>query len=118
MISIKNIHANILEITAPQTLKAADLEALAPQADTLIKQFGTIRLLIDCSQFEGWEDIKALETHMSFIKSHHEHVERIACVAGQAWHHWLAATLHMFLHPEVQVFDKDKMAEAMAWIEE
>lgn len=116
MITIENITGNIVRVTAPNTLKAEDFETIASQADALMKEHGTIRLLVDASSFNGWEDMAALEKHMGFVKTHHQHVERIAFIAGHSWQHWLAGILKVFVHPEIQVFDKDEADEAETWI--
>lgn len=116
MIAIENITENILHITASDKLKTEDFAQVAPQADALIKKHGTLRLLLDGSGFNGWEDMAALEKHMSFVKTHHQHVERIALIAGHSWQHWLAGMIKVFVYPEIRVFDKDEIKEAQEWL--
>lgn len=118
MITIENINGNIVKVTPSETLKADDFAQLAPKADALIRQHGKIRLLVDATKFNGWENMAAFEKHMGFVKSHHKSVERIALIAGHAWQHWLAGALRMFVHPEVQVFDKNEADKAQRWIGE
>ena len=89
---------------------------LAPQIDSLLQQQGNIRLLVDASNFGGWEDIAAFEKHIGFVKNHHQKVERIAVLVGHNWQYWVIGTMRVFLHPEVQTFDKGQEAEAQKWI--
>jgi type II secretory pathway component PulK len=77
MIKTEIISANALRITAPEKLNADDFRQIAPQIDSLISQHGKIRLLIDASGFNGWENIAAFENHAGFIKNHHQKIERI-----------------------------------------
>ena len=64
MIKSELIAPDALRITVPERLRADDFREIAPQVDSLIKQRGKIRLLIDASRFGGWENIAALETHI------------------------------------------------------
>jgi hypothetical protein len=82
MITIEIIPARALKITVPDKVKADDFQQLASQIDSLIQQRGKIRLLIDASNFSGWENIAALERHIGFVKSHHQKVERISVITG------------------------------------
>ena len=118
MIAIENIKANMLRITVPETLKADDFAQLAPKADALIRQHGKIRLLIDASQFDGWENLPAFEKHLAFVKSHEKKVERIAVIAKHDWQHWMMGILKAFVHPEIEVFNKDEAGKALQWISE
>src|SRR5215469_4325191 len=116
MITTEPITARVLKITVPEKLKADDFRLLAPQIDSLIQQQGKIRLLIDASNFSGWENITAFERHISFIKNHHQKVERISIVTGHDWQHWVIGTIRLFVHPEVRAYDKNEESEALAWI--
>ena len=62
--------------------------------------------------------LKAFEKDMAFVKSHHNKIERVAVIAGHTWQHWVVGTLKLFVHPEIQVFDKDEAAKALKWISE
>jgi len=116
MIKTEIISANALRIVVPEKLKADDFRQIAPRIDSIISEYGRIRLLIDGSSFNGWANIAAFEKHAGFIKSHQQKIERIAIIAGHDWHHWLIGTVRIFLHPEVKVYDKNQESEAMKWI--
>jgi SpoIIAA-like len=116
MIKTEIISANALKITAPDKLKGDDFRQIAPQVDSLIRQHGQIRLLIDASGFNGWENIAAFEHHAGFIKNHQRKVERIAVIAAHEWQHWLIGALRIFLHPQVRAYDKNHEREALKWI--
>lgn len=60
MIALEKLGGSVLKVTVPQTLKADDFQHIAPQIDNLIKQYGRIRILLDASQFSGWENMAAL----------------------------------------------------------
>ena len=116
MIETEVIAPSVLKIVAPETLNADDFSNLAPQVESIMKQQGQIRLLIDASRLEGWENIAALEKHAAFVKTHQQKVERIAVIARHDWQHWLVGAVRVFLHPEVRVFDKSDESEALRWL--
>ena len=84
MIKTEIISDNILRITAPEKLKADDFRQIAPQVEFMINRYGKIRLLIDASEFSGWED-----NHAGFVKNHQQKVDRIAVTVAHNWQHWL-----------------------------
>ena len=106
MIKTDIISGNVLRITAPDKLKADDFRQIAPQVDSIISRYGKIRLLIDASGFNGWENIEAFENHAGFVKNHQQKVDRIAVIAAHDWQHWLVGAVRVFLHPEVRAYDK------------
>ena len=116
MIKTDIISANALRLIAPKKLKAEDFRQLRPQIDSLISRHGKIRLLIDGSGFDGWENIAALQAHAGFIRSHQQKIERIAVIARHNWQHWVIGAVRMFLHPEVRAYDRNHENEALQWI--
>ena len=82
MIETEQISDRVLKVTVPEKLSAGDFRQLAPQIDFLLQQQGSIRLLVDASNFDGWENLAAFEKHIGFVKTHHQKVERIAVITA------------------------------------
>jgi len=114
MIESQLIGDGVLKVVAPAKLQSGDFAELANQVDPLIRQNKGLRLVIDASHLQGWENISAVEEHAAFVKSHQKNVDRVAIIAGHEWHHWLVDALKIFLHPEIRVFDKE--SDALSWI--
>lgn len=93
MIKRDIISTNALRIIAPQKLTAADFRQLRPQIESLISQHGQIRLLIDASGFDGWENIAAFRAQVGFIRIHQRKIERVAVLAGHDWQRWVIGTV-------------------------
>jgi hypothetical protein len=108
---------NILKIVAPMRLSTDDFEEMRLLVEPIIKEFGSIRLLIDASALEGWDNMAAFEKHMGFVKTHQQKVERVAVIAPHEWQHWLVGTVRVFLHPQVYAFAPDQADAAVRWIE-
>ena len=109
---------NILKLVAPPRLSADDLEELRLLVEPIVKEFGSIRLLIDASALEGWDSIAAFEKHAGFVKIHQRMVERVAVIAPHEWQHWVVGAVRVFLHPHVRAFEPSKADAALRWIEE
>lgn len=107
---------HILEVNVKGALSSDDFKELAAIADNLVKEHGKIRLLLNATDFQGWENFSAAENHFRFVKHHHQNVEKIALIAGHMWQHWVAAMASIFVHPEVKVFHTDKGEEAERWV--
>lgn len=117
MLTIVNT-GNLIEVTIKNTLKADDVMVLSDKADKLIEGYGSIRVLINATDFNGWENADAAEKHFSFVKEHHTKVERLAIVTGHMWQHWIAALAKVFMHPDIKVFDKTQLNEAESWLKQ
>jgi hypothetical protein len=116
MIQTERISDRVLKVAVPEKLSAGDFQQLAPQIDFLLRQQDSIRLLVDASNFNGWENIAAFEKHIGFVKTHHQKVERIAVIIGHNWQNWVIGTARLFVHPEIRTFDKGQESEAQTWI--
>ena len=116
MIKTEILSGNALKIIAPEKLTADDFHEITPLVDSLIVQHGKIRLLIDASGFNGWQNIAAFAAHAGFIRNHQQKVERIAIIAARNWQHWLVGAIRVFLHPEVRAYNKSQESEALQWI--
>jgi len=116
MIAVEQLGANALKLTAPPKLQVGDFARLAPLADGLIREFGSLRLLIDATALTGWESPAAVESHAAFVKGHQHKVERIALLAAHDWQHWLIAAVRVFLHPRIKVFAPGEEDKARRWL--
>jgi hypothetical protein len=116
MIKTEAMSPCALKVVPSEKLTEADFQGLAQRVDPMITNCGHVRLLIDLSGFNGWENYAAFQTHASFIKSHQRSVERIAVIVGHGWQHWVVDTVRMFLHPEARAFDKSREDEAQRWV--
>lgn len=116
MIKLEALSGRIIKLVAPEKLTALDFDTIEPQADALIRDFGSLRLLIDATQLTGWENLTAFERHMGFVKLHHHKVDRIAVLIGHDWQKWIASMAGFFLHPEIRAFEPDKESDALTWL--
>jgi len=118
MLEVLTATDNVVELALKGTVRSNDFERIQQHVDELIARYGAIRLLLDATEFEGWQDLDAAKTHFLFVKEHHTRVERIAVLGNHQWQHWLASAIGVFLHPEVQCFEPDQRHAALKWLAE
>ncbi|MCB9914736.1 MAG: STAS/SEC14 domain-containing protein [Planctomycetes bacterium] len=108
---------NLVALRFIGKLEHEDFDALTPILDAQIeKDGGKIRLLLDLSEFDGWEDLHALWNHFVLVKNHHKHVERIAVLGDEAWERKLAELADRFALAEVGYYTADRSAAAIEWL--
>jgi hypothetical protein len=87
MIKTELISDNAHKIVPSEKLTEVDFHRITPQVDAMIAKAGQIRLLIDASAFDGWEDSGAFETDALFYQEPPEERAATCCVDWA----WLAA---------------------------
>tara|TARA_R110002110_G_scaffold383245_4_gene594650 strand:+ start:12468 stop:12842 length:375 start_codon:yes stop_codon:yes gene_type:complete len=118
MIEIDNPSGNILHVVIPQKLNTGDFDEIKSMVDTLIKEHGKIRILLDATNFQGWQGLESAEEHLKFVYSHHEFVQCIGLLSSDdnKWQHWIATVVKPFIEPEIKMFNADEEFEAWKWI--
>ena len=116
MIRFEPLSQTAIKVVASGKLTADDFRLLAPPVDAMIDRRWPVRVLVDASGFDGWENFRAFESHAGFVKTRQMYVERLAVIVGRDWQKWLVETLRMFLHPDAKSFDSAQEGEAMRWI--
>ena len=97
-------------------LHAADYDLIRPAIDALVERRGSIRVLFEAEEMEGWtpaamwEDLKLGVHHASDI-------ERIAFVVDKKWLEALASLCKVFTRAEVRTFHADELETAKTWID-
>jgi hypothetical protein len=116
VIEIETLSPSALKLTMPHKIQAGDFAAVASKVDSMIAGADQVRVLIDASGFDGWEDVAAFETHLAFVRKHVRHIARIAIVVGHDWQRGVVSLVGAFVHPEVRAFEKGELAAATAWL--
>lgn len=96
-------------------LEAEDFEALGSVIDQYIDSRGILQgLIIDVDSFRGWDDFAALKAHVSFVRTHHNKIARVALVGGSTVINVLPAVAEFFVQAEIRYFDTQE--DALKWI--
>lgn len=105
-----------LAIKLSGKLAAQDYEEFVPAVESIVKEKGSIRILITMHDFHGWE-MAAVWEDTKFGMRHFRDIERLAMIGEKAWQHGMAVFCKPFTKAEVRYFDTSAAAEAESWIE-
>ncbi len=97
-------------------IEADDWDNVAAQIDPVIVEHMSVSLLLDASDFDGWDDLDALRNHFGFVKLRHHNVDRIALIVGHEWQTWVAGVAKIFVDTEIRTFNTDHMKDALDWL--
>jgi len=108
---------NLVALNFDGKISHEEFEALEPMIDAQIeKDGGEICLLLDLTDFEGYEDLHALWEHFVIVKNHHKHVKRVAIIGEEDWERRFAKLAAQFTLADVGYYAPAKMAEAIEWL--
>jgi len=90
-------------------------EEFFPELERRIDQFGKVRLVFVLNEsFDGWE-LGAMWDDAKFGMKHRNDFERIAMVGGPRWVAWISRMSSHFMPDALNAFDRNELAEAVAW---
>ena len=111
----EEVHGNLLEVDLHGKLSREDYEKFVPETESLIRQFGKIRVLVTMHDFHGW-DTGALWEDMKWNAKHFDQIERLAIVGEKTWHKWMTGFVRPFTTAQVRYFTLDQLGAARAWL--
>ncbi|MBC04025.1 MAG: STAS/SEC14 domain-containing protein [Phycisphaerae bacterium] len=97
-------------------LHGADYELIRPAMDALVEKRGSIRVLFEAEELDGWTPA-AMWEDMKLGVHHARDMERIAFVVDRKWLEALAGLSGVFTRAEIRTFHPDEIEEAKAWID-
>ncbi len=104
-------------VKASGKLTDADYKALIPQLEAAIDRHGSIRLLVDMGDLEGWS-LQAAWDDFAFGIKHWNDFERMALVGDKRWEELTAKAFNRLTKGDIRYFDLADGNAARAWIEE
>jgi hypothetical protein len=106
----------VLDVQVSGKLVKEDYEHFVPTVERLIQQHGKIRVLMEMTDFHGW-DAKALWEDIKFDLKHFSDIERVAMVGDKQWQKGMAVFCRPFTTAKVRYFDHSQLNEAHKWTE-
>lgn len=98
------------------TLTYAELKKLQGSVLTIIGQLGSIKALILCEDFNGW-DKQSDWSDVSFQSKSDPYINKMAIVGAQAWQDFaLMFAGQGFREFPVEFFQPDEIDKARAWL--
>ncbi len=96
-------HDNVLGFRVSGDVAREDYEILEPAVQAIVDQSGSVRLLLDMTDFR-WEKVEAWGADLRFGQKYHRSIERLALVGHHKWEKWLARLAEPFYAEQAQYF--------------
>ncbi|WP_171173414.1 STAS/SEC14 domain-containing protein [Ruegeria sp. HKCCD8929] len=84
--------------------------------DAHIREHDRFRLLLDLTEFDGWQGLSALGAHFSLVRERAGIPERVAMVGDKGWQHMAQRVASRFLNARTHYFESADIESAMAWL--
>jgi len=97
-------------------LSTADYERFGALLAERVASEGTLRLLIEMHEFEGWESLAAMWEDLKLDVKYHSDIERIAMVGEKGWQEWMTQLSKPFLPGKIRYFDVKEKQQAVGWL--
>ncbi|MBK1792321.1 STAS/SEC14 domain-containing protein [Persicirhabdus sediminis] len=112
-------HSSILEIRPDGKLSAEDFAPLVKDVDSYLAENNQLNgVLIDASDFSGWQDFQGLTTHLKFVQNHHHQIRRLAILTSNNLLGVAPHLLKHFVSCELKPFAAGQQDSATAWLTE
>ena len=102
-----------LGFTVSGDVTKEDYAVLTPAVEAAVAAHGTVRLLLDLTDFR-WEKVSAWGSDVSFGKELHDSVTKMALVGSKHWERHLASLAQPFYAQEARFFEN--IDDAWDWI--
>ncbi len=117
MIKIEQGKTGYIEIAVSGKFQLADFDQLEEIVDKLIKKHGSVNILANSIDFEGWDDLAVMQKHFNFVQSHHAKVDKFAVIIGPWWQNFMLGFAKILIHPKVRSFELGEIEEAKKWLQ-
>lgn len=119
--SLGSVHMKVLDGGAlmVQLMGKLDPDVIASAEERLdahIRAADEFRLLLDLTEFDGWQGLTALSAHFSLLRQHAPLAKRVAVLGDQSWQQVAQRLAGSFNYAETRFFDAAARAEAEAWL--
>lgn len=114
---VKTPADRVVSLQVIGSLRQKDYDLFAAQLDSLIRQHGKLRVLVELVDFQGWTAGAAWKEVKLAIK-HFDDIERVAIVGENRFERGMTGLAGAFTSAKVRYFDVERREEAESWIRE
>ena len=104
---------NVLGYKVSGEMTKEDYATLDPAVGAAIKEYGSVCLLIDLTDFT-WEKVDAWTSDLGFGKTYKDKIDKMALVGNAKWEKYLAKVAQPFYAKQIKYFESDD--DAWDWL--
>jgi hypothetical protein len=109
--------ASLICIKVSGKLTDSEYRNFIPRLESVINDFGSIKLYVDMLDMDGWEWRVAWDDFAFGIK-HWNEFTKLALVGDKRWERFSAQVVEKINKAEVQFFSRKEIVKAMIWIKD
>jgi hypothetical protein len=116
-VAINKLGQAALEIDVKGKLEEDDYEDFVPAVEDMMREHGTVGLLIHLEEFRGWS-LAALWEDLKFDFRHYRDISRMALVSAEdsQLKERMTALARPFTDAEIEYFPQQQISAARAWV--
>lgn len=115
-VHIIDLGGSVIQVQLLGDVDAAAYQKAEGVLDAKIHDNDGFRLLLDLTQFTGWQGISALSAHFSLAREHAPIAERVAILGNKNWQRLAERVGGAFLKADVRFFDEADANTAKNWL--
>jgi universal stress protein A len=104
---------NVVVARARDKLTHEDYEDFRTEIEEMIRRHGSVRVLLDLKDFQGW-DLRAAWDDLKLGLQHLRQFDRCAILGETSWEKWLTSLAKPLFR--VEFFDRNQREEAWRWL--
>lgn len=117
-VRVDELDDGMLEVKLLGKLEASAYEGVSEQLAEIVGRHGRIKLLLDLSEFDGWQGLGGLGSHLTLIRDHYQAPTQVAVVGDAAWQRLAERVVSRFIDAEAKYFESADRDDAERWITE
>ncbi len=115
---LKQSSGKLLGLRLSGKVAHQDYEQFVPLLESLIKEHGSVRCLVEMIDLHGIEP-RALWDEIKFDVRHAGQIERCAVVGDRRWESWMTSLSRpIFFRAEIRFFELADTEKAWEWVKE
>lgn len=108
---------NLCHIIFKEKLHKEDFQKLATALHDYINEFDRApNLLIEAHDFPFWDDFSAFKNHLTFVKNHHQLIQKVAILSDSKPLSLLPSIADKFTHARIRHFRISHKQYALDWL--
>ena len=112
---LTELGGDIIKVTSTGKLTAKDVLDNWAEAQKFFDKHGTIYVLVELIDFEGW-NVKAFWERTKKELTYHDRIERIALVAPKKWQEWFQQFSTPLFLAKTAYFEPGESDKALRWL--
>ena len=98
-------------------IEQADFADITKTIDDYLADHDNLkRVIVHSKDFPHWANFGALLSHLTFVKNHHQRIEKLALVTDSKIGDFAEKVVSHFIHADVKHFTNDELSQAKTWL--